>query len=156
MHRNHRIDYRLARRRPAARTIFLSLALVAGVQAVATEAPLPHGSGASSTGASSADSTLPAWAPSRVAAVATDNPAMGQPMAMDALDGMRGGMTGVVGIRGETSGNTANDVVSGSNVIDGGSFANSSGISTVIQNSGSNVLIQNGTVVNIQFVDTGL
>ena len=37
------------------------------------------------------------------------------------------------------------------NVIQGASFANASGMPTVIQNSGSNVLIQNATVINLQF-----
>jgi hypothetical protein len=36
------------------------------------------------------------------------------------------------------------------NVISGGSFANSSGLPVVIQNSGANVLIQNATVINLQ------
>lgn len=52
---------------------------------------------------------------------------------------------------GSVSGNVAHDNVTGQNVIDGGSFANAAGITTVIQNSGNNVLIQNGTAVNVQF-----
>jgi len=32
-----------------------------------------------------------------------------------------------------------------------GSFINASGIPTVIQNSGANVLIQNATIINIQY-----
>jgi hypothetical protein len=35
-------------------------------------------------------------------------------------------------------------------VIQGGSFANMSGIPIVVQNSGANVLIQNATVINLQ------
>ena len=46
---------------------------------------------------------------------------------------------------------TATDVTSGLNSIDGGAFSHAAGITTVIQNSGSNVLVQNGTAVNLQF-----
>jgi hypothetical protein len=83
---------------------------------------------------------------------------IGAPLPAASLQSMRGGDSTVnnnVDIRGGVDGNTATDVVSGTNVIQGGSFANANGISTVIQNSGSNVLIQNGTVVNVQFVDPG-
>ncbi|MEJ2033716.1 MAG: hypothetical protein P8Y63_11910, partial [Deltaproteobacteria bacterium] len=40
---------------------------------------------------------------------------------------------------------------SGSNTIDGGSFAGSVGFTTSIQNSGNNVIIQDSTLVNIDF-----
>lgn len=46
--------------------------------------------------------------------------------------------------------NTATRVVTGSNTIDGGSFANMTGLPMVIQNSGANVLIQSATVINLQ------
>jgi hypothetical protein len=36
-------------------------------------------------------------------------------------------------------------------VIAGGSFSNASGLPTVIQNTGANVLIQNATIVNVRF-----
>jgi hypothetical protein len=52
---------------------------------------------------------------------------------------------------GVVSGNSAVNVVTGSNTIDAGAFANMSGIPVVIQNSGANVLIQNATIVNLQF-----
>lgn len=84
---------------------------------------------------------------------------IGMPLTSDSLQSMRGGdstTTNNVDIRGGVDGNSATNTVSGTNVIQDGSFANASGISTVIQNSGSNVLIQNGTVVNVQFVDPGL
>jgi hypothetical protein len=54
-------------------------------------------------------------------------------------------------LSGTVTDNSAVNVVTGNNVINGGSFANSSGLPTVIQNSGSNVLIQNATIVNVQF-----
>lgn len=71
------------------------------------------------------------------------------------LDQLRGGDSKVnndVLIDGTVDGNTADHVISGSNSISDGAFADASGINTVIQNTGSNVLIQNGMVVNIQFV----
>ena len=83
---------------------------------------------------------------------------IGQAIDADVLDGFRGGdaVESNVVIDGSVSGNTADRIVSGSNTIQDGAFANSNGINTVIQNSGSNVLIQNGMVVNVQFVDPGL
>jgi len=52
---------------------------------------------------------------------------------------------------GNVANNSATNVVTGNNVIDAGSFANMSGIPVVIQNSGANVLIQNATIINLQF-----
>lgn len=83
---------------------------------------------------------------------------IGTPVSAESLQSMRGGddtTTNTVDIHGGVDGNSADNTVSGNNIIRDGSFANASGISTVIQNSGSNVLIQNGTVVNVQFVDPG-
>lgn len=80
---------------------------------------------------------------------------IGTPVDAGELDGLRGGESTVdndVLIEGTVEGNTADHIVSGANAISDGSFANSSGINTVIQNTGSNVLIQNGMVVNVQFV----
>jgi hypothetical protein len=54
-------------------------------------------------------------------------------------------------LNGDVARNSAVNVNTGSNTIDAGSFANMSGIPVVIQNSGANVLIQNATVVNLQF-----
>ncbi|MGI4720452.1 MAG: hypothetical protein ACRYGO_04380 [Janthinobacterium lividum] len=51
---------------------------------------------------------------------------------------------------GTVGNNTAINTVSGNNIIDSGSFANAQGLPMVIQNSGSNVLIQNATVINLQ------
>lgn len=82
-------------------------------------------------------------------------PTLGAPVAIERLGRMSGGDSSVdndVTINGAVDGNSADGIVSGSNVIGGGAFDNASGINTVIQNSGSNVLIQNGMVVNVQFV----
>lgn len=40
-------------------------------------------------------------------------------------------------------------VVTGSNAVSSDAFAGSSGLSTVIQNSGNNVIIQNATILNL-------
>lgn len=53
-------------------------------------------------------------------------------------------------LRGTTDNNAATNVVTGNNAIQS-SFSNAAGIPVVIQNSGANVLIQNATVVNLQF-----
>ena len=45
--------------------------------------------------------------------------------------------------------NSANGTVSGGNIINEGAFSGSSGLSTVIQNSGNNVLIQSATILNL-------
>ena len=78
------------------------------------------------------------------------------PAALDAQRGGDGTLVNTVDIDidldGEVGGNTASNLVSGQNLIDGGSFANNAGIATVIQNSGSNVLIQNGMAVSVQFL----
>ncbi|MBB1059285.1 hypothetical protein [Marilutibacter spongiae] len=75
------------------------------------------------------------------------------PLGADALEGLRGGdgAESNVLIDGLVDGNTADHVVTGDNLLDGGAFGHASGINTVIQNSGSNVLIQSGTAVSVQF-----
>jgi hypothetical protein len=83
---------------------------------------------------------------------------IGTPIDPATLATLRGGESTVdneVIIDGSVGGNTADHVVSGSNAISDGAFSNANGINTVIQNTGSNVLIQNGMVVNVQFVAPG-
>ncbi|WP_229679258.1 hypothetical protein [Dyella caseinilytica] len=53
-------------------------------------------------------------------------------------------------LTGAVTGNSASQVVTGTNSITGDSFAGASGLPSVIQNSGNNVLIQNGVIVNVQ------
>lgn len=82
--------------------------------------------------------------------------AFGAPMQSDTLDAQRGGADTTLNTtiaNGNVGGNRATNVDTGSNIIDGDAFSGSSGLSTVIQNSGTNVLIQNGTVVNVQFAN---
>ena len=52
-------------------------------------------------------------------------------------------------VEGISVGNKASHTVSGNNVLSSGALSDSSGISSVIQNTGNNVLIQNSTVVNL-------
>jgi hypothetical protein len=96
----------------------------------------------------------PAWAGEPVGADVRPT-AFTEPVVDDRLDSLRGG-DGVDNdsrVRGELSGNSADRVSTGDNTLGGGAFANAGGITTVIQNTGANVLIQNGMVVNVQFVD---
>ena len=78
---------------------------------------------------------------------------LGAPLTVDQLEGYRGGFDVVKNdmlLDGTVSNNTAVDVLSGSNYIANGSFANANGVPMVVQNSGSNVLIQNATIINLQ------
>lgn len=79
----------------------------------------------------------------------------GRPLDSASLGAHRGGseliqlhadsaLDGIVG------GNEASNVRTGGNLITAGSFAGASGLATVVQNSGNNVLIQNSTIVNVQ------
>jgi hypothetical protein len=80
--------------------------------------------------------------------------AFGATVAADQLDAYRGGSTEVSNAslsKGTVQDNNATNVSSGWNSIGGASFTNASGLPIVIQNSGSNVLIQNSTIVNVQF-----
>ena len=86
-------------------------------------------------------------------AAAAQDDGFGVAMSAEQLDEHRGGdaLIGQNDLTGTVANNTANRVVTGSNSISQGSFANSSGLPTVIQNSGANVLIQNATVLNVRF-----
>jgi len=75
-------------------------------------------------------------------------------VASDKLDGVRGGAEQVFNdmkLHGSVADNTAINTVSSANIVADGSFANAVGLPTVIQNSGNNVLIQNATILNVQF-----
>ncbi len=101
--------------------------------------------------------TTTAAAPSTAAAPESTttrrSPFASKPMTAPALAGKRGGDGSVVNdaqLKGVVANNQATNVATGSNVISDGAFAGSAGLSTVIQNSGNNVLIQNATIVNLQ------
>jgi hypothetical protein len=74
-------------------------------------------------------------------------------IADEQLDQMRGRQTvsNSNDVDGLLYNNEAVSNVTGSNFVTDGSFAGMTGFSTVIQNSGNNVLIQNATVLNLQF-----
>lgn len=99
----------------------------------------------------------PAWAgasddPPPAAAEAAAS--FGTPVTAGQLDGARGGSGGIASdtaLTGTVSNNSAHQVVTGANTISESSFAGATGIPIVIQNTGANVLIQNATVINLQF-----
>jgi len=72
---------------------------------------------------------------------------------LEELDNARGregvNMTNInnMNVQATLTGNQANNNVNGYNIIDHGSFAQASGINTVIQNTGNNVIIQDATNV---------
>lgn len=99
-------------------------------------------------------------APAAFAQQAPRTPTFAQPVDPATLADQRGGdgtfdntVDITVDVNGTVDGNTAIGTIAGNNLIDGGSFANNAGIATVIQNSGANVLIQNGMAVSVQFID---
>lgn len=95
------------------------------------------------------------------AQTATASPAPASPtdatfgvaMTAEQLDAHRGGeaVFNDMNLQGTVTNNTARGVDTGSNMITGGSFSNASGLPTVIQNTGANVLIQNATILNVRF-----
>lgn len=78
---------------------------------------------------------------------------LGSAIADEQLDQLRGQRTvfNSNDVDGQLYNNEATSNVTGGNFVTDGSFAGMSGFSTVIQNSGNNVLIQNATVLNLQF-----
>ncbi|WP_210543580.1 hypothetical protein [Rhodoferax sp. PAMC 29310] len=89
-----------------------------------------------------------------VALQADETSPWGVAVSVTTLAGARGGFDVVkndMQLSGTVANNSALNVLSGSNLITNGSFANSSGFSTVVQNSGSNVLIQSATIINLQY-----
>lgn len=54
-------------------------------------------------------------------------------------------------LNGNVSDNHNSNVSTGFNEIGNGAFHGATGVSTVIQNSGNSVLIQNATILNVQF-----
>jgi len=81
-------------------------------------------------------------------------PGWGAPVASHELGDYRGGFDTVhndMQLNGSVANNVTNNVASGHNIITEGSFTNANGFPMVIQNSGSNVLIQNATIINLQY-----
>ena len=71
----------------------------------------------------------------------------------DVLATLSGGadVSAKITLNGTVSDNRAEHVVTGSNAISAGSFQGAAGVPMVIQNTGNNVLIQNATIINVQF-----
>jgi hypothetical protein len=76
------------------------------------------------------------------------------PVVLEDLDQIRG-LGGVVDVTSNASleavltNNDASDSVTGYNIIDQGSFNDASGIFSIIQNTGNNVIIQDSTIITI-------
>ncbi|WP_293046413.1 hypothetical protein [Paraburkholderia sp.] len=126
---------------PAASLFTLPSAAPAGVPA-SVPAGMPE---------TSAAATPPASGTTAAAPPKQDE--FGVAMTTDQLDEHRGGdvLIGQNYLTGAVANNSATRVETGSNTISEGSFASSSGLPTVIQNTGANVLIQNATVLNVRF-----
>jgi len=78
----------------------------------------------------------------------------GVPLGDAHLQAYRGGFDNVkndLQLSGSVAENLARNVTTGSNYIADGSFVNTTGFPLVIQNSGANVLIQNATIINLQY-----
>ncbi len=80
-------------------------------------------------------------------------------VSLDELDEVRG-MGGIdstvlntMNVKATLTGNTANNNVTGTNIIDTSAFSGANGMFSVIQNSGNNVVIQDSTIVNVTIVN---
>jgi len=99
----------------------------------------------------------PAAPSSKIAAVAVALPhdvaGWGPSIDSAALAKFSGGtdVTETMTLNGTVANNSVDHVVNGANVISSGSFTGAMGLPMVIQNSGNAVLIQNATIVNVQF-----
>jgi len=99
-----------------------------------------------------------AWAADQANVITEDNPEdifSSFPIIKDAyLDEMRGAaldaeVLGVAIFDAISLNNSTSGTFSGGNIIDNGAFSDSAGLSTIIQNSGNNVLIQSATILNL-------
>lgn len=76
------------------------------------------------------------------------------PVLLEELDQIRG-LGGVVDVtnnaslRAELTDNEVSDSVTGYNIIDQGSFSDASGVFSIIQNTGNNVIIQDSTIITV-------
>ena len=76
------------------------------------------------------------------------------PVILEDLDQIQG-LGGVVDVTNQAnlgavlSDNEANNSVTGYNIIDQGSFNDASGVFSIIQNTGNNVIIQESTIITI-------
>lgn len=92
-------------------------------------------------------------APVQTAATVAYVDGFGRGVTSAALATSRGGteVTERMNVNGVVENNSADHLTTGSNAIGNGAFNGAAGIPMAIQNSGNNVLIQNATIVNVQF-----
>ena len=77
---------------------------------------------------------------------------LGAPVAEQTLNTYRGGhvfQLSEANLSAQMSDNQASSNITGSNIVSSQAFSGSTGIPTVIQNSGNNVIIQNATILNL-------
>lgn len=107
-------------------------------------------------GALAADPPTHAAGAGQVTAQPVASPAtvdgFGQALSASALQHYSGGalVQNNQNITGTVSGNTASQITTGDNAISGNSLQGASGLPSVVQNTGNNVLIQTGVIVNVQ------
>lgn len=90
----------------------------------------------------------------KAAGISANATGLGATIDNSKLNQYRGGsdiVNNTMNLSGAVKENIATNVVTGTNSIANGAFSNASGIPTVVQNSGNNVLIQAATIVNVQF-----
>ena len=107
-------------------------------------------------GASAADPQTHAASAGHVAVQPVAPPAtvdgFGEAVSPNALQHYSGGtlVQNNQNITGTVSGNTASQITTGNNAISGNSLQGATGLPSVVQNTGNNVLIQTGVIVNVQ------
>lgn len=107
-------------------------------------AALHHTPPAFSAEQAPAGNAVQAEAPSPFSASAIDE---------TALESLRGGAESItlndMKLNGTVADTHASNLVTGHNFVTDGSLAGNAGLTTVVQNSGNNVLIQNATIINL-------
>lgn len=122
-------------------------ACVASAASFAGDAPIPSACLADGTESSMAVYAMPSHAEHESAGD------LGQRVDNATLATLSGGTMVIQNttLTGTVSDNSVDHAITGDNVIKGGSLSAATGFPTVVQNSGNNVLIQNATVLNVQF-----
>lgn len=97
--------------------------------------------------------SLSTWAEETVAVQAVSSvSAFGEPIPDDGLSAHRGGSALQISemkLDSKLLDNQAIANITGSNFVTQSAFSGASGFSTVVQNSGNNVIIQNATILNL-------
>lgn len=144
------------RRRPLAWTVLASLVLPGMAGAVEPVAVATPPAQDSVVAAPEAAITIPV--PSQWTALKERSVnLLGAPVGVARLQDMRGGeeeRQSLIVVDGKVDNNTADHVISGGNTITDTAFDSANGINTIIQNTGTNVLIQNAMIVNVNFGGT--